>query len=90
MAELDAGFPQIIDARVDVTADTAHIEFVVGLLLDRLERIHVEAPERVVELAFAAVIQRVGADFDVIAECVAQAQAERLVSVLVMVAVAGV
>ncbi|MNO93746.1 hypothetical protein D3C76_853500 [compost metagenome] len=34
VAELDAGFPQIIDARVDVTADTAHIEFVVGLLLN--------------------------------------------------------
>ncbi|MNV23191.1 hypothetical protein D3C71_1141960 [compost metagenome] len=34
VAELDAGFPQIVDPRVDVAADAAYIEFVVGLLLD--------------------------------------------------------
>ncbi|MNO81641.1 hypothetical protein D3C76_728910 [compost metagenome] len=34
VAEFDAGFPQVVDPCVDVAADTAHIEFVVGLLLD--------------------------------------------------------
>ncbi|MNC32518.1 hypothetical protein D3C75_808780 [compost metagenome] len=82
VTEFNTGFPCFIDTRVDVTADTAHIEFVVWLLLD--------CPERVVEFAFATIIQRVGADLDVIAECVAKAHAKRLVSVLVMVAVAGV
>ena len=75
VAEFNAGFPDIVDPGIDITADAANVEIAVGLLLDRFERGHVEASERIVELAFATVIQQVGADFDVISQRMAEAQA---------------
>ncbi|MNR00320.1 hypothetical protein D3C85_1160890 [compost metagenome] len=75
---------------IDITAGAAHRKVVVGLLLEDFKRSGFETAERVVELAFAAVIQHVQARLQVIVEGMAQAHAQRFIAVGVMVAVAGV
>ena len=90
VTEFDAGFPDVVDPGIDITADAAHGKVAVRLLLERFEGRRVKAPEWIVELAFAAVIQQVGADFDVVGEGMAQAQTDRFVAVFVMIAVAGI
>ncbi|MNF79136.1 hypothetical protein D3C84_613420 [compost metagenome] len=87
VAEFDAGIPRLVDPGVDVAADTADIEFVVGLLLIRTARDVVVTAERTIKLALATVLQHVGADFDIVVQGMAQAQAERFVAVRVMVAI---
>ena len=90
MAELDAGFPDVVDPGVEVAADAADIKIAVRLLLHRLEGVHVEAAERVVELALATVIQQIGADFDVIGQRMAEAQTNGLIAVGIVIAIARI
>ncbi|MNK99545.1 hypothetical protein D3C87_1199470 [compost metagenome] len=90
MADLDAGFPDLVDPGIDVTADATDVEIAVRLLLDRFEGVHVEAAERVVKLALAPVIQQIGADFDVIGQRMTQAQADGFIAVGVVIAIAWI
>ncbi|MNE14738.1 hypothetical protein D3C80_1076260 [compost metagenome] len=90
VTEFDAGFPYIIDLCINVAADAAHIEVVVGLLLIGLVRHVIVTAERTIKLALATVIQQVGADFDVFRQGVTQAQAEGFVAVGVVIAITGI
>ena len=89
VADFHPGLPGIVQARVDVAADTAHGEIAVGLLLDTFVVGYI-ATKRIVELTLAAVIQNIQASFEVVIEAVAQAQTQGLIAIGVMITIAGV
>ncbi len=87
MRHLHPRVPVVGELGVEVTAQAGDGEVGVRLLADALEGDRVEAAEWIVVLTAALTVQQVQADFDALAERLAQAEVERFVAVSVMVGV---
>ncbi|MNZ72208.1 hypothetical protein D3C78_905810 [compost metagenome] len=87
VTDFQAAVPSVVDLRVQIAGDAADGKVAVRGLADGLEGGHVEAAEGVVELGAAALVEHVHAGLDAVVEAVAQAQAEGLVAVSVVVLV---
>ena len=89
VAQLQARLPAVIELGIDIAAGAAHGVVGVGFLAEALPGGTVVAAITVVILRLATVIQQVEARLQLIAERMAEVQADGLVAVRIMVAVTG-
>ena len=89
VAQLHAGLPGLVELGVDVRAGAADGVVGIGLLADTLPGSEIIATKAVVIFRLAPAIQQVETHLQLIAELMAQVQAQRLIAIGIMVAVAG-